>query len=293
VRRAEYLQCRRGRWYVRLRVPAHLVATVGQQHLIRSLDTDSEVVARERRWIALSLLWNWIGAQTVSDGWKPAWAAGVTVSERCPHDRAHRRSEVTHQHATDDPLPNMHRPRRGSGDGHQQPTIMMMMEKWLKEIEGVQKKQSLMQHALAVREFAQTQPSNRPVVKVDRRTAGEFVSDVLLKSGVSQKTANRKISSLSSMWRWLRKRGFVSDNPWQGQGSFTAGSKRERSKRAYSAHELIALLQADPVAEMGVRYGTVLFDLMRLGLLTGCRIGELCQLRIDDLLVEKQGVTIS
>ncbi|WP_373322737.1 DUF6538 domain-containing protein [Methylorubrum aminovorans] len=71
VRRAEYLQCRRGRWYVRLRVPAHLVATVGQQHLVRALDTMSEAVARERRWIARSLLWKWIGSQTVSNGWQP------------------------------------------------------------------------------------------------------------------------------------------------------------------------------------------------------------------------------
>ncbi|MGA4554718.1 DUF6538 domain-containing protein [Methylorubrum aminovorans] len=71
MRRAEYLQCRRGRWYVRLRVPAHLVATVGQQHLVRALDTMSEAVARERRWIALSLLWKWIGSQTVSNGWQP------------------------------------------------------------------------------------------------------------------------------------------------------------------------------------------------------------------------------
>ncbi|WP_405030583.1 DUF6538 domain-containing protein [Methylobacterium sp. WCS2018Hpa-22] len=63
MRRAEYLQCRRGRWYVRLRVPAHLVVTVGQQHLVRALDTSSEAVARERGWIALSLFWDWIGAQ--------------------------------------------------------------------------------------------------------------------------------------------------------------------------------------------------------------------------------------
>ncbi|MGC5780888.1 DUF6538 domain-containing protein [Methylobacterium sp. NFXW15] len=67
MRRPEYLQCRLGRWYVRLRVPAHLTAKVGQQHLVRALDTDSETAARERRWVALALLWDWIGAQTVSD----------------------------------------------------------------------------------------------------------------------------------------------------------------------------------------------------------------------------------
>jgi integrase len=167
------------------------------------------------------------------------------------------------------------------------------MERWLKEIEGVQTKQSRMQHALAVREFAQTQPPSSTVRRVDRRAAGEFVSDVLLRSGASQATVNRKIASLSSMWQWLIKRGFVSDNPWQGQGSFANGSKQGPAKRAYTADELIVLLTADPVAIMGQRYGTVLFDLIRLGLLTGCRISELCHLRTDDLLVAERAFRIS
>ena len=37
------------------------------------------------------------------------------------------------------------------------------------------------------------------------------------------------------MWQWLIKRGFVSDNPWHGQGSFAKGSKQEQAKRAYTA----------------------------------------------------------
>ena len=166
------------------------------------------------------------------------------------------------------------------------------MERWLLEIEGSQKKQSLMQHALAVGEFARTQSANCDVRKVDRRKAGAFVSDVLLQSGVSQKTVNRKISSLSSMWRWLQKRGFVSENPWQGQGSFSNGNRLHNAKRAYTAQELATLLTADPSRVIGPRYGAVISDLMRLSLFTGCRIGELCQLRIGDVLIEQQAFRI-
>ncbi|WP_413629201.1 DUF6538 domain-containing protein [Methylobacterium sp. W2] len=57
---------RRGRWYVRLRVPAYLVATVGQQHLVRALDTSSEAVARERRWIALLISFRVASSTTTS-----------------------------------------------------------------------------------------------------------------------------------------------------------------------------------------------------------------------------------
>ena len=113
-----------------------------------------------------------------------------------------------------------------------------------------------------------------------------------MQAGGSQKTVNRKISSLSSMWRWPQKRGFVEDNPWQGQGSFGGAGKQERPKRAYEAQELVRLLTADPRSVVGERYGLVLFDLIRLGLLTGCRIGELCQLRIEDVLGSQQAFRI-
>lgn len=137
VRRAEYLQCRRGRWYVRLRVPAHLVATIGQHHLVRALDTDSETVARERRWIALALLWEWIGAQTVSDGWQPAWAANLTVAERSPNDGGHDRPVPSLHGGADHPPTRVPKPRSASGQKDDHPTILIMMTRWLKEIEGV------------------------------------------------------------------------------------------------------------------------------------------------------------
>jgi site-specific recombinase XerD len=42
------------------------------------------------------------------------------------------------------------------------------------------------------------------VQDVDRRKAGEFVSQLLTPtSGLSRKTAQRYVSSLSSLWKWL------------------------------------------------------------------------------------------
>ena len=133
LRRADYLQCRRGRWFVRLRVPVHLVAVVGQSHLVRSLDTDSEAVAQERRWLALSLLWDWIGAQTVSDGWEPAWAANLTVAERSPNDGGHDRPVPSLHGGADHPPTRVPKLRSASGWKDDHPTILTMMTRWLKE----------------------------------------------------------------------------------------------------------------------------------------------------------------
>ncbi|WP_420813092.1 DUF6538 domain-containing protein [Methylobacterium currus] len=137
MRRAEYLQCRRGRWFVRLRVPVHLQTLIGQSHFVRSLDTDSEAVAQERRRVALALLWEWIGAQTVSDGWEPAWAAALTGSQRCDHDGAEGCPRGPDAPAADRSNLKLSQPRPTSAQRLQQHTILSMMERWLREIEGV------------------------------------------------------------------------------------------------------------------------------------------------------------
>ena len=131
VRRADHLQCRRGRWSVRLRVPSHLVATIGQTHLVRSLDTSNEAVARERRWIALALLWEWIGEQTVSDGWEPTWAAALTGSGRSRDDGVRERPDpIPH------PLPKRRSLKGSQSDAPQgaslrKTTILATMGRWL------------------------------------------------------------------------------------------------------------------------------------------------------------------
>lgn len=129
VRRQEHLQLRRGRWYVRLRVPAHLVAKVGQTHVVRSLDTTDLRIAQQRRCVALAELWRWIGADTVSDGWTPAWASHPTVVNGPQDDSAHKPARPAYRKGR----------QRGSraSAANDDLTISTMMEKWLAEIEGV------------------------------------------------------------------------------------------------------------------------------------------------------------
>ncbi len=176
MRRADHLQCRRGRWSVRLRVPAHLVATVGQTHLVRSLDTSSEAVARERRWVALALLWEWIGAQTVSDGWKPAWAAELTVQdgpsmklhERARTDLLQRFTAATSKSWPESPpITNVSATDKGTADdGALAGRNRRDSDEPIKDAT-----------RQAVREFSETQTPSCTVDKIDRRAAGEFVND--------------------------------------------------------------------------------------------------------------------
>lgn len=91
----------------------------------------------------------------------------------------------------------------------------------------------------------------------------------------------------------LIKRGFVEVNPGKGQGTFSVRAKQGIvQKRAYRVDELTRLLDARPENVVGPRYGPVIADLLRLGLLTGCRVGELCDLRIDDVLISQRAIQI-
>jgi len=251
-----------------------------------------EAVARQRRWVALAELWRWIGSRTVSDGWSPAWVACLTGINGQQDDLAPTMPDLIKP----DPesgspkvraLPSTTKSRKDDL------SVATMMERWLKEIGGEHTRQTIAQHRAAIDQFITFRSGNTSVRSVDRRTAGEFVSGILMASGSTQKTINRKISSLSSMWRWLAKRGFVEINPWQGQGSFSTRAKRSTlRKRAYRSDELCTLFRTSPEEIIGKRYGGIISDLQRLGLLTGCRLGELCDIRVEDVLVSQQAFQI-
>ena len=88
-------------------------------------------------------------------------------------------------------------------------------------------------------------------------------------------TANRKISTLSSYWRWMTKRGHIEVNPWSGQ-SLTQGPQAAlaKSKRPFTEAEALTLLTGDADAELA--------DAMRAAALTGMRVGELYRLTVAD-----------
>jgi integrase len=91
----------------------------------------------------------------------------------------------------------------------------------------------------------------------------------------------------------MQRRGLVEQNPWQGQGTFGRRTRgAAKSKRPYGEGELVKLLRADPSEVIGRGYGAAIADLLRLGLLTGARLNELCELRAEDVRREQRAIRI-
>lgn len=125
---------------------------------------------------------------------------------------------------------------------------------------------------------------------VTRPIAGEVIA--WRRAERASETVQRDFSAWNGLWRWAVRRGYASLNPWTdqtaGMKAPRAGDEDETEKRAYTPAELVALLRAgaDQLAPNGGGYGPALWDIVRLGLLTGCRVGELIGLRVGDVIAD-------
>ena len=127
------------------------------------------------------------------------------------------------------------------------------------------------------------------LASVTRRIAGDVIAARRVER--ASETVQRDFSAYNGLWRWAVRRGVAEVNPWTDQ---TAGLKAPRvdedgdTKRAYTPDELTKLLTAggDTLAPNGGGYGPALWDMIRLGLLTGARASELAGLTLADVIGE-------
>jgi integrase len=280
------------------------VPVLGKQHIVRSLQTREVEVARQRRWPALAQIQAEFADQTARGDdpfWTPPWQNVDPVHEgllaredwlaaddrvRDPSTRYTQREEL--EHIFDDWAEEIAK-HQGADAARafwqiatsETPMLRIAAEQWLADIKGTISEQTLRHHQFAVKLLLQHSPKVRFVGEVDRRLAGRFVAEAV-KPGRQQGTVNRIISSLSMCWKWLKRRGLVESNPWEEQGEYRRRTK-SKPKRPFGKDELLRLLSADPATVVGSRYGPAIGDLVRLGLMTGARLNELCALSAADV----------
>jgi integrase len=113
---------------------------------------------------------------------------------------------------------------------------------------------------------------------VTRKVAGDYVSHLAALHPHGRKTVNKHVSTLSTYWKWMERRGHASDIPWRGQQlpvKRPSTTNRDERERPFTDAEVARLL-AGPCPRQEIA------DIIRLGALTGARIEELCRLRVAD-----------
>ena len=145
---------------------------------------------------------------------------------------------------------------------------------------------------MAVREFLRRAGEEICIGDVDRKLAGDYTDRLLsADSGLKRKTVARRISSLSALWNWLEDRGLApkDSNPWLRQLRGKRGKRgRETPRSQWKDAQLVKLL----TGEMTPQYTAILHDLVKLALVTGARLNELCSLKTTDIDNRKDGCWI-
>jgi site-specific recombinase XerD len=129
-------------------------------------------------------------------------------------------------------------------------------------------------------EFLATQ--NSDPLRASRREASAFLTR-LGKSGLATSSVNRTLSCLRGFYRFLQKTGRKSEHPLTG----IRGLKRSRHLPAFLFEkEVLKILEAPPAQGFQGLRDRTLFEFLYA---TGCRVSELCSLRLDDVQLLPDG----
>jgi integrase len=307
----DYLKLRDRTWYVQVSIPARLrKAAGGKSEFIKSLKTGdlneanrlkhAHIAAFKHRIAALerqhsdatafsdlyekALAWRDVRDRYKGkvlfyegdDPDKPYYATDEFLSQI-----ADEAEEFAEEHG-DEAAKAFFRIAKGEGT-----PVREHVETWLAEESDRLAGQTVSQHRTVLRAFTTWAGEGVLVQDVNQRRAGEYVSHLRLpSSGLSRQTAKRYVSSLSAFWKWLMARGFTEANPWLNQG---LGKKPARGKlierQQWSDDALVKVLTGTCTP----RYTKVLRDLVRLALVTGARLDELCALKPDDVKKRDDG----
>ena len=287
---------------MRVRVPPKLNKILGKDCLIRSLKTHCIGEARQKRWVAVAELKAYLGS--LEKG-----STKSVIEQALEWRQLHLKAA-----AEIDPVLNMSErdqvallitdvaeelePAHGIQAARQfvkvatsdSPIIGLMVDPWLTEKKDSITAQTVSQHRTAVRSFLDWAGEQRKdaaalmVGDVDRKLAGQWVT-FLTGTDKAPKTINRYISSMSTLWQWLAKKGLIEtgqENPWERQG-LAKQSKRGTApkRRAFTTDELLKLLSED--APQPLR------DITPLALYLGMRQDELCSVRKNDVQEDADG----
>lgn len=221
----DYLKLRGRTWFVRVQIPAHLrAAAEGKREYIKTLKTRDRDTAERLKHAYVAAFKGKIAAM---ERHKPhalgelyekalAWRAAMeqhggdvlykgdddeepyTAADEFLSHISEEANEFLETHG-EKAATNFFKIAKGEGtplSGH--------IETWLTEQAGTVTAQTSAQHRTVLNAFLNSIGETVLIEDVHRRQAGEYVSALLAPtSGLSRKTAQRYVSSLSSLWTWL------------------------------------------------------------------------------------------
>ncbi len=278
-----YLEQRRQGWYVVVEVPPSMREAIGQKRLRRSLKTRDIHIARVSRWAVVAELKAIIDKAKVQTQGDPIIAEALkwreTLTASNDDDNEGIFTSLMTDRAQDIDRKHGYKKAQQFADistGKLTP-VDTTFELWLKGISHTAR--TVMDHRRALQlltDWAVREGLFVSVEALNRKTVNRFIDAGL--GNLHPKTKNKYISSFSSFWRWMIRRGYTETNPWSLQSVPKKTMKRAEQERAFTDDEVQQLLNGNA--------DQTIADLMRLGALSGMRLEGICKLTVIDTLGE-------
>ena len=287
----DYLQRHGKQWRVRMRVPADLQHIVGKAQLIRPLHTSDLKAANAAKQAVLADFQGELAqARKALLSGDPLEAAALRDRFRRQHeDGMEERIEARAEVITE---------KHGGRKGTEYAEVAMGWTTPLDHhadafiaFKGTyrQKTQGDFKRVLGwLREWMTASRRSPFLEYLGRKEAGLFIDGCLTK-GRSRDKAKAYLGFLREYWRWLKMRHHVEENPWLDQELPVApraarDATPDAGKRPYSDKEIVALVYGEVEEHLRPPPSLYMRDLMRIAALSGMRLEEICQLRIDDCI---------
>ena len=303
-----YLQKRRRRWYAIMEIPVALRSHFRKPRFVQSLETESRAAA-ERRVLQVVASWKHeiAAARGEDDGdfvWQPTpfVVRGRSVPQPPVSATAMRRAlqnakteeerrsilEQIDMVAWDigainvdnigDPPSSDPEARRfyALASGALVP-LTEHLDEWLATSRATAKTQDMQRSDVRrfAREFQMVQDVSRPEIR-------RWITKLMNGDGLTPKTVQRILSALRGYWRYLQSIGVAGedDEPFSKLDVARQNKRTEprSTRQPFEPADVVRLLDA-AIA----RGDENLADLIRLGMWTGCRIEELCALKVEQV----------
>ncbi|WP_420556394.1 tyrosine-type recombinase/integrase [Roseovarius sp.] len=280
-----YLQKRRRRWYAVLEIPNDLQERLGKARFMKSLGTESLteaerlVMGQIARWkaeIEALRTGSDVPLETLAEEWRQDYAK-ADMKERDTYDEV-LEDKVRDIHYEDPAkAETFHKVVKGDTT-----FLNAHLEEWLSGLDNTPK--TIDMKRSDVRRFVTDFPYSHQISKKSvQRWAHQFQEKEELKI----RTVRRIISACKGYWSYLDRAGHIDrdDEPFHDvleKRAKASKASKVQSYKPFSTEEVVQVLRkAEEDSEVQ------LYDLIQLGMWTGCRIAELCHLRTDDVLDDR------